>query len=78
MSWMDRISHANKDEHPMLNQRDESSKNALAVMANAGALFEVHYPAARWHDEDGLSPIPMVESGAVSYTHLTQPTICSV
>ena len=47
----------------MLNQRDESSKNALAVMANAGALFEVHYPAARWHDKDGLSPIPMVESG---------------
>ena len=59
MSWMDRISHANKDEHPMLNQRDESSKNALAVMANAGALFEVHYPAARWAG----SQAPLVETG---------------
>ena len=63
MSWMDRISHVQKGEHPMLNQRDEESRNALAVMERAGALFEVHYPAARWHDKDGLSPIPMVESG---------------
>ena len=59
MSWMDRISHANKDEHPMLNQRDESSKNALAVMANAGALFEVKYPSAMWV---GCQP-PLVETG---------------
>ena len=59
MSWMDRISHANKDEHPMLNQRDESSKNALAVMANAGALFEVNYPSAMWV---GSQP-PLVETG---------------
>ena len=63
MSWTDRISYTEKGTHPMLNQRDENSKNALAVMENAGALFEVHYPAARWHDEDGLSPVPMVESG---------------
>ena len=59
MSWMDRISHANKDEHPMLNQRDESSKNALAVMENAGALFEVHYRAAQWA---GSQP-PLVQAG---------------
>ena len=59
MSRMDRISHANKDEHPMLNQRDESSKNALAVMANAGALFEVKYPSAMWV---GCQP-PLVETG---------------
>ena len=59
MSWMDRISHAEKGVHPMLNQRDEESRNALAVMERAGALFEVYYPAARWLS----SQPPLVEAG---------------
>ena len=61
MSWMDRVSHTERNEHPMLNTRDETSKNALAVMENAGALFHVRYPPATWGaDDDGH---PMVESG---------------
>jgi len=59
MSWMDRISYAQKGEHPMLNQRDEESKNALAVMERAGALFDVIYPSAMWV---GSQP-PLVETG---------------
>ena len=59
MSWMDRISHVQKGEHPMLNQRDEESKNALAVMERAGALFDVNYPSAMWV---GSQP-PLVETG---------------
>ena len=59
MSWMDRISHTERGEHPMLNTRDETSKNALAVMENAGALFEVEYPSARWAG----SQAPLVERG---------------
>jgi hypothetical protein len=36
-------------------------RNALAVMADADALFEVRYPPATWGaDDDGH---PMVESG---------------
>jgi len=61
MSWMDRVSYTERNEHPMLNTRDETSKNALAVMENAGALFHVRYPPATWGaDDDGH---PMVESG---------------
>ena len=59
MSWMDRISHAEKGVHPMLNQRDEESRNALAVMERAGALFDVIYPSAMWV---GSQP-PLVETG---------------
>ena len=59
MSWMDRISYAQKGEHPMLNQRDEESKNALAVMERADALFDVIYPSAMWV---GSQP-PLVETG---------------
>jgi len=56
---MDRISHVQKGEHPILNQRDEESKNALAVMERAGALFDVIYPSAMWV---GSQP-PLVETG---------------
>ena len=41
------ISHTEPYAHPMLNTQRDSS-NALDVMENAGALFDVHYPAATW------------------------------
>jgi hypothetical protein len=56
---VDTISYTERGEHPMLNTRDETSKNALAVMENAGALFEVNYPSAMWV---GSQP-PVVETG---------------
>jgi hypothetical protein len=45
----------------MLNQRDEDSSNALAVMEKAGALFDVRYPPATWGCND--DSYPTVESG---------------
>ena len=45
----------------MLNQRDENSSNALAVMERAGALFDVRYPPATWGCND--DSYPTVESG---------------
>lgn len=46
------ISYTTPYEHPMLNtKKDVDSRNALDVMENAGALFEVHYPAATWNDQ---------------------------
>ena len=59
MSWIDRISHTEPGTHPMLNQRDKESRNALEVMENAGALFQVTYPSAQW---DG-GTAPLVEKG---------------
>ena len=50
MSWMDRISHVQKGEHPMLSPTDKESKKALAVMANAGALFSVYYPPSAYKE----------------------------
>jgi hypothetical protein len=52
----------------MLNQRDEDSSNALAVMEKAGALFNVYYPAAEYgpshHGSSAsVSHAPLVESG---------------
>jgi hypothetical protein len=52
----------------MLNQRDEDSSNALAVMEKAGALFNVYYPPATYgpshHDSSAsVSHAPLVESG---------------
>ena len=69
MSWMDRISHVQKGEHPMLSPTDKESKNALAVMANAGALFSVYYPPAAYKEsandygEYSANLVPEVESG---------------
>tara|TARA_R110002012_G_scaffold5829_4_gene27017 strand:- start:3187 stop:4218 length:1032 start_codon:yes stop_codon:yes gene_type:complete len=55
------ISYTTPYEHPMLNtKKDVDSRNALDVMENAGALFEVHYPAATWgYDGDH----PTITSG---------------
>ena len=60
------ISHTTPYEHPMLNTRmDVESRNALAVMEKADALFEVEYPAATWSSltkwDDGTHPT--IESG---------------
>jgi hypothetical protein len=67
MSWMtQRISHTEPGAHPMLNQRDEDSSNALAVMEKAGALFNVYYPPAGHAlgaDPYGAGVVPLVGSG---------------
>ena len=64
MSWMDRISHTERGEHPMLNTSDGTSRNALAVMENAGALFQVNYPAAAYENATAsASYSPLVERG---------------
>jgi len=60
------ISYTTPYEHPMLNtKKDVDSRNALDVMENAGALFDVHYPAATWSSltkwDDGTHP--MITSG---------------
>ena len=60
------ISHTTPYEHPMLNtSMDVESRNALAVMEKADALFEVEYPAATWSSltkwDDGTHPT--IESG---------------
>ena len=60
MSWMtQKVSHTEPGTHPMLNQRDEDSSNALAVMEKAGALFNVYYPPAG----HGEGYVPLVGSG---------------
>ena len=61
------ISYTEPYAHPMLNtSTDVDSRNALAVMENAGALFEVEYPAATFEGvNDGLRILthPTIESG---------------
>jgi hypothetical protein len=67
MSWMtQKVSHTEPGTHPMLNQRDEDSSNALAVMEKAGALFNVYYPPAGHAlgaDPYGAGVVPLVGSG---------------
>ena len=67
MSWMtQKVSHTEPGVHPMLNQRDEDSSNALAVMEKAGALFNVYYPPAGHAlaaDPYGAGHVPLVELG---------------
>ena len=66
MSWMDRISHTERGEHPMLNTSDGTSRNALTVMENAGALFQVNYPPATWSDGwhgENYRDCPVIERG---------------
>ena len=54
------ISYTEPYAHPMLNtSTDVDSRNALAVMENAGALFDVEYPAATW----GYTDHPKISSG---------------
>jgi hypothetical protein len=61
------ISHTVPFEHPMLDtETDISSKNALDVMDNAGALFGVYYPPATWSggvNSDGDDDYPVVATG---------------
>ena len=54
------ISYTEPHAHPMLNtSTDVDSRNALTVMEEAGALFDVHYPAARW----GYTDHPKITTG---------------
>jgi len=62
MSWMDKVNHTERGEHPMLQESDGTTKNALAVMENANALFDVYYPTARWDSVHG-NAAPTVEKG---------------
>ena len=57
---MENISYTERHEHPMLDTSNVG-RNALAVMADADALFEVRYPPATWGADNDHHP--MVESG---------------
>ena len=64
------ISYTEPYAHPMLNtSTDVDSRNALAVMEEAGALFDVYYPPAGYKNygddegEYGPNVVPEIESG---------------
>tara|TARA_B100000378_G_scaffold29577_1_gene22383 strand:- start:178 stop:1170 length:993 start_codon:yes stop_codon:yes gene_type:complete len=54
-------------EHAIVGQRNTEGRNALDVMEDAGALFTVNYPPARYWDEHDATvddyPIPRHEEG---------------
>ena len=61
-------------DHPYFAVTDDSGSYTISGLAPGKYVLEA------WHEKLGLQTVDLSvdESGAVSYTHLTLPTICSV